>query len=251
MGLWTKMNVSLISSVALILLVTQVFGAASSKCGNCTGANGECSGAIKSPDYPDQYPNSKDKSTIIKVCPGEMILLTFLEFGLEYDLNCNYDYLKVVDTDGSELMKECGTKEPFKVFSSGNSMTVNFSSDHSITDKGFNATWKRIKSSSIKTIIESSNHPQNYDDNTQQWKLKVQSGSKIELNFETFDLEEPASNDYCFDFVEVSYGIVSEKYCGTTKPGTITSIANNMKIKFQSDNFGNAKGFKAVWKEVK
>ena len=50
--------------------------------------------------------------------------------------------------------------------------------------------------------------------------------------------------------LKVSHGSTSQKYCGSTYPGKITSSSNTMNIKFQSDYSVNAKGFNAVWKAV-
>ena len=52
----------------------------------------------------------------------------------------------------------------------------------------------------------------------QTWELEVPSG-QIELTFESFDLES-CSSCAC-DYVKVTYGSFSERYCGSSKGGVI------------------------------
>ena len=77
--------------------------------------------------------------------------------------------------------------------------------------------------------------------------MSVAEGSKIQLTFETFDIEAHAC---IYDYVEVNDGGVTMKFCGTNVPYPITSTANTMTVKFKSDYSVNKKGFSAVWKKV-
>ena len=84
----------------------------------------------------------------------------------------------------------------------------------------------------------------------------MSSGSKVQLTFDSFKLEGKADwQDRCgWDYVEVSYagtGGGARRYCGDSKPPTITSNNNNMKVKFRSDGDTTFKGFSAKWKAVK
>merc|ERR1712241_1261840 len=54
----------------------------------------------------------------------------------------------------------------------------------------------------------------------------------------------------CDDYVEVSYGSYSEKFCGDTVPEVITSCGSSMVIKFHSDEFTTRPGFRAEWEEI-
>jgi hypothetical protein len=79
------------------------------------------------------------------VDPGNRIKLTFTSFDLEDNPNCEYDYVKVVDSDGTtKLAKLCGSFIPSIIKSSGNKLTVVFYSDDSVTKKGFLATWSKV-----------------------------------------------------------------------------------------------------------
>lgn len=53
-----------------------------------------------------------------------------------------------------------------------------------------------------------------------------------------------------YDYVEVRSGSSSDsklhgKFCGAEKPEVITSLHNDMRIEFKSDNTVSKKGFKA------
>jgi len=217
----------------------------------CTG--GDCAssgtGAIKSPNYPSNYPDGKDQKYQLKVETGSRIQLTFLDFTLEDDASCGYDYVQVMDTDGSQLWKKCGSKKPGPVISTGNTMTVNFHSDGSVNAKGFSATWKKV-STSDSGIIKSPNYPKSYPSNSDKtYSLSVADGSKIKLTFTDFELED---YNCAYDYVEVfdTNGKSIKKVCGNTKPSPITSTGNKMTIKFKSDYYYNLKGFSATWKKV-
>ena len=69
------------------------------------------------------------------------------------------------------------------------------------------------------------------------------------LTFESFDLEAHSSCKY--DFVQISFGSVEQKYCGSNKPTPIISSGNTMTVLFHTDGSVNGNGFKATWKAVK
>ena len=78
----------------------------------------------------------------------------------------------------------------------------------------------------------------------QEWHLEVPNG--FELTFESFDIEAHSSCTY--DWVEVSIGSYSEKFCGSSIPGPFTSTGPTMTVRMHSDgNRITGKGFQAVW----
>ena len=87
----------------------------------------------------------------------------------------------------------------------------------------------------------------------QEWILEAWSGRRIQLIFENLDVEPDSlicPNNGCCDYVQVSYGSFSQKYCGTTIPEPITSTGNTIMIKFHSDWLTTGSGFKLKWTEV-
>lgn len=82
------------------------------------------------------------------------------------------------------------------------------------------------------------------------WIIQVQPGDKIVLSFESFALEDDAVCKY--DYVQILDGLSSKspligKFCGTSRPATITSTENYLWIGFRSDSSATEQGFKAVW----
>ena len=216
--------------------------------GDCSASKG--SGSIKSPNYPSNYPNSKDVQYPIKVEAGSKIELTFVDFAIEDNSQCGYDYVQVIDTDGKQLIQKCGSTKPSVVVSKGNTMTVKFHSDNDINAKGFSATWKKISTSESGTIT-SPNYPKSYSGNVDKtYDLAVAEGSKVEITFTDVEIEKETNCSY--DYVEVFNTDMKSmgKYCGAGNIAAITSSGKSMKVKFHSDYSTNAKGFSATWKKV-
>ena len=82
-----------------------------------------------------------------------------------------------------------------------------------------------------------------------EWKLEVNDGNRINLTFTNFEVEFDPFGDCGFDYVEVSYGNFSEKYCGLSAPGPFISNTT-ITVKFHSDDFYNETGFSAMWAVV-
>ena len=109
------------------------------------------------------------------------------------------------------------------------------------------------------------------------WNLEVAEGQNIKLTIESFDLEPAlcySSADYSstygsdyrfkdmsrntksdcgeclYDYVQISYGSVEEKYCGSDLPEPIISSGNTMTVTFVSDGSVEFTGFSATWEAV-
>lgn len=99
--------------------------------------------------------------------------------------------------------------------------------------------------------IETPNYPNNYPvDKVCAWVIETQTGDKVVLTFETFALED---NSVCqYDYVLIRDGSSARspmvgKFCGTSRPATITSTGNFLWIGFRSDSSTTKMGFKASW----
>ena len=78
--------------------------------------------------------------------------------------------------------------------------------------------------------------------------MTAQPGYLVQLTFETFDLEPSA---YCrYDFVEVSYGAISTKFCGGSIPGPFESTGTTMTVRIKTDSSITGQGFKAEWTSI-
>ena len=103
--------------------------------------------------------------------------------------------------------------------------------------------------SNVGGTISSKNYPEHYDNSDdEEWTLEAPEGHIIQLIFKSFDVEAHSSCGY--DWVEVSYGSYSEKFCGSSSPEPFTSSGKNMTVRFHTDSSVVASGFSAVWTEV-
>ena len=71
---------------------------------------------------------------------GQTIEITFNQFDVEEEFGCIYDWVVIVDGDGSELFsKSCGSQIPDKIESNTNLAILVFFSDYEFTRNGFQA----------------------------------------------------------------------------------------------------------------
>ena len=136
-----------------------------------SGAATDQTGLVPSPNWGQgNYPDNLDKVYPIKVAAGSTIEILFTDFMLEapdYDaVSCIFDWVKVVDGDGTELLgkvlfskgsfkvvlifsrQTCGTNKPAAaVKSNTNEAKIEFHSDLNLDlglqdHLGFRAEWK-------------------------------------------------------------------------------------------------------------
>ena len=71
----------------------------------------------------------------------------------------------------------------------------------------------------------------------------------MNLIFEAFDVEQNdvCDNGGCCDYLEISYGNISQKYCGSAIHGPFSNINTTMTITFHSDRYGTRSGFLATF----
>ncbi|KAM7396263.1 hypothetical protein PAMP_019320 [Pampus punctatissimus] len=95
-----------------------------------------------SPNYPQFYSNDCVLRWVVYAPPGHVIKLDFADFDLEESDRCLYDSLTVLaDVEGTEeIVVLCGHSIPPPVLSYHSVMVLQFTSDSSITHRGFRAT---------------------------------------------------------------------------------------------------------------
>ncbi|KAF6018837.1 CUBN [Bugula neritina] len=113
----------------------------------CGGLYTEQTGVITSPYWPDSYPHAKVCRYMLSARENQLIEVSFSHFGVESSNNdgCTYDSLVAYDGQNaqSELIRRmCGTAIPEPLISTGPNMLIVFTSDGSITDVGFRATYE-------------------------------------------------------------------------------------------------------------
>ena len=95
---------------------------------------------IRSPGFPKIYGHSLDCKWLLKAPQGKKIILHFDEFKSEecHDGMSIYDGETVKWWEPEELRQElCGSSIPGDVESTGDTLLITWSSDESISDKGF------------------------------------------------------------------------------------------------------------------
>ena len=117
-----------------------------SGCGGPSHLTGK-SGNLTSPNFPRQYNENTICEWTISVPIKRLVQLTFVDFDIEGERNCNYDSVEVRDgllSYSPLLGKFCGNQSTFRVFSTSNKMFVLFKSDSSLNKKGFRAIFTAV-----------------------------------------------------------------------------------------------------------
>uniref|UniRef100_A0A8C3TYW6 Metalloendopeptidase n=1 Tax=Catharus ustulatus TaxID=91951 RepID=A0A8C3TYW6_CATUS len=221
-------------------------------------------GIITSPNWPDKYPSRKECTWEISATPGQRVKLTFNEFEIEQHQECAYDHLEVFDGESEKspiLGRLCGNKIPDPLIATGNKMFLRFISDASVQRKGFQATHSTECGGRLKAELKAKDlysHAQFGDNNYPvqadcDWLLVTERGSRVELMFQTFEVEEEA--DCGYDYVELFDGhdktMRLGRFCGSGPPEEIFSAGDSLLLHFHTDDTINKKGFHIRYRSIK
>lgn len=108
----------------------------------CGGVLTGLSGEISSPGYPLEYNNNADCTWTIRVSNASVVTLLFLDFQLENNEGCNFDFVALFDGPTfahRHLGNYCGADKPPQVVTTSNNLLVAFKSDFNIGGRGFKA----------------------------------------------------------------------------------------------------------------
>ncbi|XP_053117169.1 neuropilin-1 isoform X2 [Hemicordylus capensis] len=114
------------------------------------------SGVIKTPGFPEKYPNSLECTYIIFAPKMSEIILEFESFELEPDSNppggmfCRYDRLEIwggLPEVGPHIGRYCGQNTPGRIRSSTGILSLVFYTDSAIAKEGFSANYTVLQSS--------------------------------------------------------------------------------------------------------
>uniref|UniRef100_A0A4W4FF98 CUB domain-containing protein n=1 Tax=Electrophorus electricus TaxID=8005 RepID=A0A4W4FF98_ELEEL len=106
----------------------------------CGGVLTGLSGVISSPGYPLEYSNNADCSWTVHVSNRSVVSLVFLDFQLENNEGCNFDYIALFDgptVKHRHLGNYCGNARPPNTVTTSNQLLVVFKSDFNIGGRGF------------------------------------------------------------------------------------------------------------------
>ncbi|XP_033756765.1 suppressor of tumorigenicity 14 protein-like isoform X2 [Pecten maximus] len=91
-----------------------------------------------------RYPDNLNCRWALNAPPGKVITLTFNDFDVEKDTDCDYDSLKIYDGSSAHahlMGTYCGITYPSTITSTGNHMYIRFNTDDSEGGAGFNITY--------------------------------------------------------------------------------------------------------------
>ena len=147
----------------------------------CGGTFTKMAGSMRSPDYPEDYPESVTCQWVIKLPVQYKVRLEFTDFLLENSESCRFDFVLVMDglpSSPTPVGKFCGNGSKDDVESKSNFLTVLFKSDSSMTKKGFEAYWSAIPvdfTEKPTSVSASSKVPSN--------EITTSSPREFDLNF--------------------------------------------------------------------
>ncbi|XP_077580570.1 neuropilin-1a-like [Stigmatopora nigra] len=108
------------------------------------------SGVIRTPGYPDKYPNNLECTFMIFAPKMSEILVEFDSFDMEPDTTpppgalCRYDFLEIWDgypAVGPHIGRYCGQNTPGRVLSYTGILSMTITTDTAITKDGFSANY--------------------------------------------------------------------------------------------------------------
>ncbi len=204
----------------------------------------------------EDYLNDVDCRKLIQPIGATNISLSFSEFNLE----SGYDFVSVYDGSSSSdplLGEFSGRTIPQVLTSTGGSMLVHFTSDASITNSGWAASYEinttgcgpcmDLTLTESSGVISDNSCGGNYANFTDCQKLIEPIGADyITLSFTTFDLEAG------YDFVTIYDGNSTDapllgEFSGTNLPETLNSTGGSMLVHFVSDYSVSAEGWSAEY----
>lgn len=200
------------------------------------------------------YADNLNCSWLIQPVGASLVELIFDSISTELGI----DTISVFDGDDSTdplIGTYSGTQKPGIILSSDTSLYVEFKSNGSITDKGFQISYRGISGCSGTTDLTAASG--SFTDGTSQnetyvknldceWLIKPANALSISLDFTRFDIEQD------FDFVEVFDGSTTSapllgSFTGKNIPNQVVSTGGTMLVRFTTDISVNAFGWSATY----
>lgn len=165
-----------------------------------------------------------------------------------------------MDLNSSVIGRYCGETLPPRAISTHNLLTILFTSDSSISGRGFKANYSivDIECGGIISTLGTEIKPKPGDDEDDgytanancTWIIMAPKRHFVQLTFSSFNLELFPACDA--DSVTVFDGIPSagsqiNRYCGTQVPPVLRSSSNILSLTFVSDFSYQTDGFAATY----
>ncbi|XP_063817948.1 CUB domain-containing protein isoform X2 [Pseudophryne corroboree] len=163
----------------------------------CGGLLEQSSGIISSPFYPNNYPPKSRCTWEIRATPNTSVELYFNTIRLESHPSCRYDSVTIYDgLPGSSVLAKICQPGNHTYRSSSNVMNIEFRSDNSNQNIGFEAQYITLvatyngpeKSGGILTDLDGEIYAVSEDapSNDRIWYISVKNNYQINLNFTNF-----------------------------------------------------------------
>ncbi|KAL3108031.1 hypothetical protein niasHT_018193 [Heterodera trifolii] len=245
------------------------------------------SGEVSSPNFGvSNYSDNSECLWLLQAPEGRVVSIEITSMDLESNLECNHDVLEVSSGESrSAVIHRYCVQEDEKladrfrrIRSFGRSLTLYFSTDSSVTRKGFSLQFAFVSpelssecgfnANSLNGTIQSPAFLADYPPNSQcVWDVQVPMGFHLLLTFEYFDIAQ--SVDCSRDFLRVSeehqsraiapllnywfyfdHESSGKKLCGNSLPAPISTESNRIRLNFTTDATKSARGFKLRWEAM-
>ncbi|XP_029115121.1 ovochymase-1 [Scleropages formosus] len=223
-------------------------------------------GSLSSMNHPGFYSNGAQCRWSIQGPAGKLVHLRFETFSLEDSQLCISDKVNISDQIGS-LGTHCASGVPADLVSTGETLTLQFSSNGRVVDIGFLVTWRAVDPVDIPGVAQCGGHftgehgeivspgwpTANYPPRQVcTWRIAVPSAKSIYISFTDFQLQAKNLLGACVDYVEVYEGEGAGwtrlgAFCGSLVPPTLNITGNTAVIRFISNHAGQEKGFQGYW----
>uniref|UniRef100_A0A673AMU3 Cubilin n=1 Tax=Sphaeramia orbicularis TaxID=375764 RepID=A0A673AMU3_9TELE len=227
--------------------------------GACGGMlmTGESPQFVFSPGWPENYPPNQECTWLIH-SPQSTIEFNLLSLDMEDYPTCYFDSLVIRDGATSVspvLASVCGRELPGSLHSTGDSMYIHFSSDSSVSGRGFNASYSKGCGGFLHTdrgVLSSPHYPQNYNPHLDcNWHVMVTPGFRVSVTFlSPFQIQGYGTECSSGDYLELRNGPdassppLGPRLCGTSTPSVLQTSDNHLYIRFVSDDSNEGSGFK-------
>nr|XP_002125198.2 deleted in malignant brain tumors 1 protein isoform X2 [Ciona intestinalis] len=209
---------------------------------------------ISSPNHPRNYGNNVRCAWILSAPSGYQVRLIISEGGVTEN---RYDWIEVFD--GVRSIARIGgvISTPRELNSTTGSLKITFTTDHSVTRKGFNATFVRFNPLAVlprgcaRELVatpslqnfSSPNYPNAYSNNLNcVWTIRPPSGQRVVVKI-------VAQTEQCCDYVEVAR---EGETSSTRLMGNVSEArqftSRAIRVRFYTDGSITNVGFYATYK---
>ncbi|XP_060536860.1 cubilin [Cylas formicarius] len=207
-------------------------------------------GTIKSPGSPGNYPNNRDCFWLLHPQVGKRYLFHFYLLDIGNNPDCSRDFLEFFSgiilrdswNQSKPFAKFCNTSLPSPFYSQSSLVLIHFHSDNNTNYRGFQLTYSTVDgvpgcggvftfdNGIIKSAELTDAAPE-----TIECDYTIQTMRKTRIKLTFLELDVPDDSNCRDNYVAIYEGISRSapligKYCGTTLPGSYTSVSSDVLV---------------------